>query len=36
MDDQLTSLQQLLDAVMSMWTKISALLNLCKDESRRF
>lgn len=36
MDDQLTSLQQLLDAVMSMWTKISALLNLCKEESRRF
>lgn len=36
MDDQLTSLQQLLDAVMSMWTKISALLNLCKEESRWF
>lgn len=36
MDDQLTSLQQLLDAVISMWTKISALLNLCKEESRWF
>ncbi len=41
MDVQLTNLQQLCDAILSIWTKISeecsnTLLNLCHEELRQF